>query len=139
MKQKALFPFGYGLSYTEYEYRNTELLTVDSNAEKDVVLKTEIKNTGAMDGIETVQVYVGLEKEDAPNPQLKYIAKVPLRAGETKQIEISLPREAFMLYDEEGRHTLYPGVYHIYLGGSQPDERSLELTGKPVQHFKISL
>lgn len=137
MKQKALFPFGYGLSYTEYEYRNTTLVTADINA--GVVLKTEIKNNGAMDGIETVQVYVGLEKEDAPNPQLKRIVKVPLKAGESKQIEISLSREAFMLYDEEGRYTLYPGMYHIYAGGSQPDERSLELTGKAVQHFEIHL
>lgn len=139
MKQKALFPFGYGLSYTEYEYQNTALISEDINAGTGIVLKTEIKNNGAMDGIETVQVYVGLEKEDAPNPQLKRIVKVPLKAGETKQIEMSLPREAFMLYDEDGQHTLYPGTYHIYVGGSQPDERSLELTGKSVQHFEIHL
>ena len=56
---------------------------------------------------------MGLEKEDEPNPQLKRIIKVPLKAGETKQIEISLPKESFMLYDEGGRHTLYQGTYHI--------------------------
>lgn len=43
-----------------------------------------------------------------------------------------------MLYDEKGEHVLYPGKYHIYIGGSQPDERSLELTKKKVDHFQIS-
>ena len=136
MKQKALYPFGYGLSYTDYTYENVELILDD--AQKGVVLQAKIKNTGAMDGTETVQVYVGLEREDAPNPQLKKIEKVALKAGETKKIEISLPKEAFTLCDEEGRRVMYPGTWHIYVGGSQPDERSLELTGKKVSHFQVT-
>ena len=139
MRQKALYPFGYGLSYTEYEYRNTELLSGDTGSEKGVVLRTEVKNIGKMDGIETVQVYVGLEREGAPNPQLKQIVKVPLKAGEAKKIEVLLQKEAFMLWDEEGKQILYPGKYHIYLGGFQPDERSRELTGKPVQHLSLEI
>lgn len=139
MKQKALYPFGYGLSYTEYDYENVTLVSDEICGEKGVVLQAEIKNTGKMDGIETVQVYVGLEREDAPNPQLKKIVKVPLKSGETKKIQVPLPKEVFMLYDEKGEHVLYPGTYHIYIGGSQPDERSLELTKKKVSHFQISL
>lgn len=136
MKQKALYPFGYGLSYTDYIYEKVEIILDD--AEKGVVLQAEIKNTGVMDGTETVQVYVGLEREDAPNPQLKKIEKVVLKAGETKRIKISLPREAFTLCDEEGKRVMYAGTWHIYVGGSQPDERSQELTGKKVSHFQIT-
>ncbi len=139
MKQDALYPFGYGLSYTDYTYANAALVSDDIRGEKGVVLQAEVTNAGAMDGIETVQVYVGLEREDAPNPQLKKIVKVPLAAGETKKIEAVLPREAFMLYDENGEHVLNPGTYHIYMGGSQPDARSRELTKKEVCHFQISL
>ena len=139
MEQKALYPFGYGLSYTDYDYQNVELISDDVRGENGVVIQAEIQNTGKMDGTETVQVYVGLEKEGAPNPQLKRIVKVPLKSGETKRIEVSLPKEAFMLYDEEGKQVLYSGSYNIYIGGSQPDERSLELTNKPVHHFQISL
>lgn len=138
MKQKALYPFGYGLSYTEYTYQNVALVSDEICGGKGVVLQGEIKNTGEMDGTETVQVYVGLEREGAPNPQLKKIVKVPVRSGETKKFQVSLPKEAFMLYDEKGEHVLYPGTYHIYIGGSQPDERSLELTKKKVNHFQIS-
>ncbi len=139
MKQDALYPFGFGLSYTDYTYADAALVSDDINGEKGVVLQAEVTNTGSMDGIETVQVYVGLEREDAPNPQLKKIVKVPLAAGETKKIEAVLPREAFMLYDEKGEHVLNPGTYHIYMGGSQPDARSRELTKKEVCHFQISL
>ncbi len=139
MKQKALYPFGYGLSYTDYTYQNVTLVSEEIRGERGVVLQAEVTNTGEMDGTETVQVYVGLEREDAPNPQLKGIVKVPLKAGETKKIEVSLPKEAFMLYNEKGEHVLYPGSYHIYIGGSQPDERSLELTKKAVNHLQISL
>ena len=139
MKQKALYPFGFGLSYTDYTYGNAALVSDDICGEKGVVLQAEVTNTGAMDGTETVQVYVGLEREDAPNPQLKKIVKVPLKAGETKKIEAVLPREAFMLYDKNGKHVLCPGTYHIYVGGSQPDARSRELTKKEVCHFQISL
>ena len=139
MKQEALYPFGYGLSYTDYTYRNVTLVSEDIRAGGNVVLQAEVQNTGGMDGTETVQVYVGLEREDAPNPQLKKIVKVPLKSGETKKIEIVLPKEAFMLYDEKGEFVLYKGSYHIYLGGSQPDERSLKLTGKAVSHLQLSV
>lgn len=139
MKQKALYPFGYGLSYTDYTYQEVTLLSDDICGESGVVIQAKLQNTGKMDGTETVQVYVGMEREGAPNPQLKKIVKVPVKAGETKKIEVSLPKEAFMLYNEKGERVLYPGMYHVYIGGSQPDERSLELTGKAVSHFQISL
>ena len=139
MKQDALYPFGYGLSYTDYTYADAMLVSDDIRGEKGVVLQAQVTNAGAVDGIETVQVYVGLEREDAPNPQLQKIVKVPLKAGETKKIEAVLPREAFMLYDEKGEHVLNPGTYHIYVGGSQPDARSRELTKKEVCHLQITL
>ncbi len=139
MKQDALYPFGYGLSYTDYTYADAMLVSDDIRGEKGVVLQAQVTNAGAVDGIETGQVYVGLEREDAPNPQLKKIVKVPLKAGETKKIEAVLPRETFMLYDEKGEHVLNPGTYHIYVGGSQPDARSRELTKKEVCHLQITL
>ena len=111
----------------------------DIRGGKGVVLRADVRNAGAMDGTETVQIYVGLEREDAPNPQLKKIVKVSLKAGETRKVEVVLPREAFMLCNKYGERILYPGTYHIYMGGSQPDARSRELTKKEVCHFQISL
>jgi beta-glucosidase len=104
----------------------------------DIRMQVSVKNIGGMDGVETVQVYVGFEAEDAPNPQLKKVVKLPLRAGEEKEISIKLPREAFMLYNEKGEKVLNPGLYHLYLGGQQPDTRSSRLTGKTVEHMIIT-
>lgn len=64
---------------------------------------------------------------------------MPLKAGEAKKIEVSLPKEAFMLCNEEGERVLYSGTYHIFIGGFQPDERSRELTKKELNHVQISL
>lgn len=139
MKNEALYPFGYGLSYTEYEYRNVKLLSDGFNAENEIDISVEVTNTGNMDGIETVQVYVEAPVKDAPNPQLKKIIKLPLKSGETKWVQIHLKREAFLLYNEYGRQELAGGKYHIYVGGQQPDSRSEKLTGKKTTVLTIEL
>lgn len=137
MKQKALFPFGFGLSYTSFAYSGAELLSDSLEDGQEIRCRVCVKNTGRMDGTETIQTYIGAELDGAPNPQLKRIDKVSLMAGEEKTVEISLRRELFMLCDESGKKTLNPGTYHIYIGSSQPDARSRELTGQEVVHFTI--
>lgn len=139
MTNEALYPFGYGLSYTEYAYENAELLTDKLNEKEALQFSVELTNKGNMDGVETVQVYVGAPGEDAPNPQLKSIVKVPLKAGETKKVEITLEKEAFMLFNKVGKKELRSGKYRIFVGGQQPDARSEKLTGKKTICFKVEL
>lgn len=137
MQQEALYPFGYGLSYTEYAYSNVSVVEPDADAAKGVHIRATVKNAGSVDGIETVQVYVKVNKEGTPNAQLKAVKKLPLKAGEEKTIELYLSAEAFMLYDEQGVNRLPEGTFTIYLGGSQPDARSAALTGKTVWETTI--
>lgn len=137
MQQEALYPFGYGLSYTEYAYSDVSVVESDADAAKGVHIRATVKNAGSVDGIETVQVYVKVNKEGTPNAQLKAVKKLPLKAGEEKTIELYLPAEAFMLYDEQGVNRLPEGTFTIYLGGSQPDARSAALTGKTVWETTI--
>lgn len=139
IKNEALYPFGYGLSYTEYEYENAMLLTDKFDADEHLKLSVNLTNKGKMDGLETVQVYVGAPGEDAPNPQLKSIVKVPLKAGETKKIEITLEKNAFMLFDKAGKEELRAGKYRIFVGGQQPDARSERLTGKKTICLEVEL
>ena len=119
MKQEALYPFGYGLSYTEYTYQNIRFLEQRPKTSDGVTIGVSVKNTGKMDGIETVQV--------------KKIVKLPLHAGEEKEIHIRLEPEAFMLYDEKGKKILPSGNFRIFVGGMQPDTRSERLAGKTVK------
>lgn len=129
MTQEALYPFGYGLSYTEFSYTNATFAKTP-DVKEGVEINVTIKNTGVIDGTETVQAYVKAKKEGAPNAQLKGIKKVFLKAGEEKTVSFYLPAQSFMLFDENGIAQYVAQGYEISIGGSQPDKRSCELMGK---------
>ena len=128
------FPFGYGLSYTDFEYSN-----VDASANADgAVVNATVKNTGKMAGGETMQVYVKVCKDGAPNYQLKGIQKLFLAPGESKDVSIRLPKEALGVFDENGELKI-GGKTVIYVGGQAPDARSEKLTGKKVSAFEFMI
>ena len=138
MKTDALYPFGYGLSYTSYAYDKVE---VDKTELTDdgITVKATVTNTGKADGTETVQVYVKVNRDGTPNAQLKGIRKVTLASGESKEITVSLPKEAFALYDEEGVLCLAEGTATVYVGGHAPDARSTALTGAKLQELTVTV
>ena len=137
MENEALYPFGYGLSYTTYAYGNLECVK-PFDAQDGITLQVTVTNTGDREGTETLQVYVKAKREGTPNPQLKYVKKITLKPGETVTEEIHLSPEAFMLYDEKGNFTLEKGAYDIFVGGCQPDARSAALTGNAPQKLTVT-
>lgn len=138
MKQEPLYPFGYGLSYTEFTTEGAGISKNVIGPAESIECHVKLKNTGKMGGAETVQVYVkALEEDGAPNHQLKGIKKVFLKAGEETEVSITLPAKAFALYDGEGQFVLNAGSYEVFLGTSQPDKRSILLTGKAPDKFKV--
>lgn len=133
MKNEALYPFGYGLSYIDFVFSDFVLSNKEITPE-GMELSVTVKNTGKYIGRETVQVYVKADYEGTPNAQLKAFTKIALKPGEEKTVTLFLPVEAFALYDENGKQKVLPRTYTIYVGGSQPDARSIKLTGqKPLQ------
>jgi len=137
MKQEALYPFGYGLSYTDFSVDRVEI-DRDRVTEAGVRISATVRNTGGMAGGEVLQVYVAAEREGAPNPQLKAFRKVHLEPNQEREFTLHLPVEAFGLYDEAGKRMLYQGSYTIYVGTSQPDSRSRSLTGKSPAAFHLT-
>lgn len=137
MENEALYPFGYGLSYTTYAYGNLECVK-PFDAQDGITLQVTVANTGDREGTETLQVYVKAKREGTPNPQLKYVKKITLKPGESVTEEIHLSPEAFMLYDEKGNFTLEKGAYDIFVGGCQPDARSAALTGNAPQKLTVT-
>ncbi len=136
MKQEALYPFGYGLTYTSFSYDNMECGAGRQTFQKmkagekiQLPVSVRVCNTGNFDCAETVQVYVKALCDGSPNPQLKGFGKVFLKAGEEKQVTVWLSEEAFELYDENGQIYFTDEGYTVYIGGSQPDTRSRTLTG----------
>ena len=139
MENDALYPFGYGLSYTSYEYSDVK---ADKTVLSDdgVEIEFNVKNTGKYDGRETVQIYVksgGVE--NAPKYQLKAFKKVALSSGECRKVSVKLPYEAFGLYDTDGRFVVSSGKATVYVGGQQPDARSEELLGRKVTAIEIDI
>ncbi len=133
MKKEALYPFGYGLSYTSFALGDTVLSADSIGAGGRITVRTSVRNTGNMPGGQTVQVYVKALRENTPNAQLKGLKKVYLQPGEEAAVEIMLTDRAFALYDEEASLVLEKGEYQVYVGMQQPDARSIALTGhRPV-------
>ena len=127
MRQEALYPFGYGLSYTCCSYAAPRISGKISP--EGLTVRFTLTNEGERAYTETVQVYIKRCEGDTPNAQLKDVRKVHLAARESREVEFVLPEEAFGLYDEEGIFRISPGEYRVYIGGSQPDARSIALTG----------
>ncbi|MDD3333873.1 MAG: glycoside hydrolase family 3 C-terminal domain-containing protein, partial [Eubacteriales bacterium] len=129
---KPLYPFGYGLSYTRYAYS-------DARYEAGRVTVT-VKNTGSMDGEETVEVY--LKDCDfpaaVPNGSLCAFLRVPLKAGEKKTVSLPIEKKAFETVDERGNRAVTGKRFFLSVGGSQPDARSEELLGQKPLGLEIS-
>jgi beta-glucosidase len=127
---KPLFPFGYGLSYTTFDYKNLIVSVVSNSGVPQVQVDFDITNTGSHMGAEVAQVYVGDGHAPVPTPvkELKGFAKVDLSPGETKHAEVTLDRRAFSYYNVKSHQwTVPPGSFDIYVARSAAQ---IELTGK---------
>ena len=142
-KMDVLFPFGYGLSYTDFTYSNMKVTVNGKNADDidviketdEIVVSADITNTGNCDGAEIVQLYIKnpVVYEIRPEKELRDFAKVFLKAGETKTVTFTLNARAFSYY-ETRIHDWYAesGDYEILLASSSRDIRlqdTVSITG----------
>ena len=134
MENEALYPFGYGLSYTKFEYSGITV-TDQVQAGEPVNCSVKVRNIGSAASEETVQLYLrDVEASvEVPRWQLSGISKIFLEPGDEKEVSFTLTPRQMALIDNDGKALLEPGVFEVYLGGSQPDDRSQKLTGTPVQ------
>lgn len=119
---KALYPFGYGLSYTNFAYASLQLPKVCRTTDKEVQVTVTVKNVGPMEGEEVVQLYVSHpdQKILVPLTALKGFKRVHLKAGEAQRLTFSISSEDLSCVDEHGIRKVWPGTVHIQLGGSSP-------------------
>ncbi len=125
-KEKPLYPFGYGLSYTRFNYSGTTLN--DRVIERGDTLRVcfNLKNSGDMDGDEVVQLYVSARKHTDKDPikQLKAFQRISLRKGETKKVELTVPYTELQIWDEkQNRFILSDKGMTLEIGASSSDIR----------------
>lgn len=126
---KPLFPFGFGLSYTRFQYSGLVVSPAQSKSPDSVTVAFNVKNVGTRAGSEVAELYVGDSHSSVPRPEkeLKGFAKVFLQPGETKKVSLTLNRRSFSYYDVNNKQwTAEPGAFSILVGSSSA---KIELTG----------
>jgi beta-glucosidase len=135
---EALYPFGYGLSYTTFNYAG--LITPASVTKgKTITVTTTVKNTGKKDGEEVVQLYVTYPdiKDKAPIKALKGFKRISLKAGENKTISFTLTPEQMSLVSEDGKTYQPKGKLQISVGGGQPGVKNKTTSNVVTKHLTI--
>jgi beta-glucosidase len=120
-----LYSFGYGLSYTNFEYTAGKLSSTFLQAGDSLEASVQLKNTGDRDGDETVEMYLVPKGIDgAPIQALAGFEKIRLLKGETREIHTHIDARQLSIVDPEGNRVIEPGDYEIYIGGNQPSQEN---------------
>ncbi len=129
LEKKVLFPFGFGLSYTEFEYTKMRLSQRELKTGEDMLCSVTVRNTGNVAGAEVVQVYIA-KPVSGPAKELAGFEKVYLEPGEEKEVTITLEAESFLTYRSHAKDwRLAGGTYEIFAGSSSRDIRLGETLG----------
>jgi beta-glucosidase len=134
LEREPLFPFGFGLSFTRFEYRNLSLTSTQLVVAEDLSIgvTVEVSNTGGVASDEVVQLYVRRAAGSSPRPhhELRGFQRLHLAAGAAARIEFTLTAKSLSRIDDSGARLLEPGAFQVFIGGSQPDARSVALLGQ---------
>lgn len=135
---RPLYPFGYGLSYTDFKYSNLKISSKEFTGNKTIKISADIKNTGKRDGAEVVQLYIHdkIASLTRPIKSLKGFKRLELKEGESKTVEFKLKAEQLAFYDKDMNLVVEPGEFEIMLGSSSADIRlqdTIELKGEKIE------
>jgi len=125
MAEGALYPFGFGLSYTTFEYSGLSIAPAQIPANGQVTVTCQIKNTGSRAGDEVSQLYFHQETSSVTTYELNLCGfeRVALQPGETKTVSFKLPASALELINRAGQHVVEPGKFQVMIGSSSEDIR----------------
>ncbi len=132
----ALYPFGYGLSYTKFEYSDAKIL---EKTDDNIKVSVNVKNIGDRAGIEKTQIYAQYSdsRTYTPHFQLCGIKSTKLEAGETENVTIDIDTYWLKAVLEDGQRVTPDGKITLYIGGHQPDKRSNKLLGYECEKIEL--
>jgi len=134
MTDEPLYPFGFGLSYTRFEYGQASLSATEPAGGEDLTVSIEVTNSGDRAGDEVVQCYLTDVEASTVVPVRKLVGftRVTLEPGEARTVPFTVTARQMALIDDAGKAVLEPGEFTVTVGGSQGDPRSLALGAAPV-------
>jgi beta-glucosidase len=124
-----LYPFGYGLSYTNFEYSDFALSATALKGNQKLMATVTIKNTGAITGKEVVQLYIRDLVGSATRPfqELKGFQKIELAAGESKKVSFEITPELLKFYNTDLKYDWESGEFNVMLGPNSRDVKTLKV------------
>lgn len=130
VEEGSLYDFGYGLSFTNYEYSEITLSQTTAKAGDVLTVSVDVTNTGDMDGLETVEMYYNdrFSSVLTPTRQLCGFTKVFIKAGETVRVELPLAVDKMSLVNIDEKTVLEPGIFDIMVGSNLQSLKTAELT-----------
>ncbi len=141
MEEKPLYPFGFGLSYTIFEYDNIVLDKNEIAAGDSVEVKVDVKNTGTVRGEEVVQLYITDTEASVAVPAyaLKGFQRIALEPGEYGTLTFTVTPGMYSIVDDHGNSIIEAGEFRVTVGGSSPGKRSDELGAAKSVNIMFSI
>ncbi len=123
VSNEPLYPFGFGLSYSKFEYSGLKLSHPELNSEGKLEVQVDVTNTGNYDGEEVVQLYIRdmVGSVTRPVKELKNFQKVFLKKGESKKVKFTITVEDLKFYDQQLKYIAEPGDFKVFIGGNSRD------------------
>ncbi|GAA3773844.1 glycoside hydrolase family 3 N-terminal domain-containing protein [Flavobacterium ginsengiterrae] len=121
--EHPLYSFGYGLSYTTFEYSNLKISSKEIKPNVELKVTVDVKNTGSRDGDEVVQLYINdvYSSTTTPEKTLKGFKRVNIKKGETKNVEFTLTPDELSIWNREMKRVVEPGDFEVMVGGNSAD------------------
>ncbi len=123
-KNEVLYPFGYGLSYSKFNYENINV-SPKKWSKGEVTISVDVKNTGGYDADEVVQLYIS--RKDIPDSPIRTLAgfqRIQIKKGTTQKVTFKLDERALSTVDTNGQRAIIPGTANVWIGGGQPQQRT---------------
>lgn len=141
LQKEPLYPFGFGLSYADFELGKPNLSTPNLSEDAPIQLSLDLHNRSETSAEEVVQLYVKKETGDEQEPRcsLRAFQRITVPANASQSVEFELATKDFAVYDDEGNPIVRPGVYRVMVGTTAPFQRSVDLGAPQWQSISITI